>query len=83
MNSGEAIDILGYVFSCLQPGIWYLVDDGEDEFHPSACMAIHLSAYLYQLLLKESGIMFKHRDNMRFNLRKLDEIKVHSQENLN
>jgi hypothetical protein len=82
MNSREAIDLWGHVFSYLQHGIWYLVGDAEEEFHPTACMVISLSVYLYKLLLIESGIMFRHGDNLSFSLRKLDEIKVHVQENL-
>jgi hypothetical protein len=49
MNSGESIDLWRHVLSCLQPGIWYLVDDAEEEFHPALRRAISLSAYLYQI----------------------------------
>ncbi len=82
MNYREAIDLWGHVFSCLQPGIWYLVDDAEEEFHPTLCRTISLSIYFYQILLVDSGVMYRHGDNFRFSLRKLDEIKVHLQENL-
>jgi hypothetical protein len=84
MNSGESIDLWGHVVSCLQPGIWYLVDDAEEEleFHPTLHRAISLSAYLYKILLIESGVLYRHGENLRFSLRKLDDIKVHLQENL-
>ncbi len=65
-----------------EPGIWYLVDDVEEEFHPTLRRSISLSAFLYQILLVDSGLMYRHGDNFRFSLRKLDEIKVHLQENL-
>ncbi len=82
MNSGESIDLWRHVLSCLQPGLWYLVDNAEEEFHPTLCRAISLSAYLYQILLVESGVLYRHGENFRFSLRKLDDIKVHLQENL-
>jgi hypothetical protein len=65
MNSGESIDLWGHVLSCLQPGIWYLVDDAEEEFHPTLCRVMSLSAYLYQLQLIESGVLNSHGDNLR------------------
>jgi hypothetical protein len=82
MNSGESIDLWRHVLSCLQPGLWYLVDDAEEEFHPTLRRAISLSAYLNQILLVESGVLCRHGENVRFSLRKLDDIKVHLQENL-
>jgi hypothetical protein len=82
MNSGDSHDLWGHMLSCLQPGIWYLVDDAEEAFHPTLHRAISLSVYLYQLLLIESGIMLRHGENLRFSLRKLNEFKVHLQENL-
>ncbi len=45
-------------------------------------MAISLSIYLYQTLLLASAIMSRHGDNIRFSLQKLDQIKVHLQENI-
>jgi hypothetical protein len=82
MSSEESIDLWRHVLSCLQPGIWYLVDDAEEEFPPTLCRAISLNAYLYQLLLIDSGVLYSHGENLRFSLRKLDNIKVHIQENL-
>ncbi len=59
-----------------------MVDDAEEEFHPNLHRASSLSVYLYQLLLIESEIVFRHGKNLRFSLRKLDDIKFHLQENL-
>jgi hypothetical protein len=81
MNSGVATDLWGHVFSCLQPSIWYLVDDAEEEFHPTLCRSISLSASLYQILLVDSVVMYRYGSNLRFSLR-LDDLKIHLQENL-
>jgi hypothetical protein len=81
MTPGEVADLLQHALRKLQPGIWFVVDD-INEFNPSFRKSINLSLFLYDNLLQLSGILMQYRENHRFNLRNLDNLRIAMKENI-
>jgi hypothetical protein len=81
MIPGVVADLLQHALQKLQPGIWYVVDD-INGYHPSFRKSINISHFLYDNLHQLSGILTKHGENYRFNLRNLDNLRIAMQENI-
>jgi hypothetical protein len=81
MTPGEVADLLQHALRKLQPGIWFVVDD-INECNPSFRKLINLSLFLYDNLLQLSGILMQYRENHKFNLRYLDNLRIAMKENI-